>query len=366
MRRYCGGAKQRIAGPTAAVIFTELPDLPPRPQTGANAAFRRRFYERWGTENCVISGHARHAEYAALRQTLSIKCVSGGAEHYFVGRRDVPVSDGTWLVLNSGREYGSLLRADATAYTFSLFFRPGLAEEVAATCGDDPDRVLDRGGQCAPASPAFHEQLRPHDQSLTPAIRQIQRAVALGERDEQWLEEQFTLLAGGLIRAEHRQQRFRERALAHLRPATRGELSRRLLVAEAFMREHLAEPLPLRVIARQACLSPYHLLRRFRELHGTTPTVWLRRLRTQRALRLRRDRALSLQEIAVETGISRASLWRAMRGREPLRPELCLNALAAVAGDADPLADDSVRRTAAPRSCRCRRNTPTTAARRHR
>lgn len=351
------------AGLDFALIFTELPDLPPRPESRANAAFRRRFYERWGRENSVISGHSRQMEFAVVRQALSIKCVSGGSERYFVGRHDLPVSDSTWLVLNSGREYGSLLQSEVRAYSFSLFFRPGLADEVAAACRDHPGKALDRGGQQELLLTAFHEQLRPHDQILSPAIRHIQRAVALGECDEQWLEEQFTLLAGALIRAEHRQQRFREQALAHLRPATRGELSRRLLVAEAFMREHLAEPLTLRVIAQQACLSPYHLLRRFRELHGTTPTVWLRRLRTQRALRLRCDRALSLQEIAVEAGISRASLWRAMRDRAPLCPELTFNAVTADAGGANPIADDSVRRTAAPRSSRCRRSTPTTAAR---
>ncbi len=346
---------------SGAVIFTELPDLPPRPQTGANAAFRRRFYARWGTENSVISGRSRGVEFAVVRQALSIKCVCGGSERYFVGRRDVPVSDSTWLVLNSGREYGSLLQTDRSAYTFSLFFRPGLAEEVAAACRYDLGRALDNGSEAARMPVAFHEQLRPHDRMLTPAIRRIQRAVALGECEGPWLEERLTLLAGALIRAEHRQQESREAAFAHLRPAVRGELSRRLLAAEAFMREHLAQPLTLRVIARQACLSPWHLLRRFRELHGTTPAIWLRRLRTQRALRLRCDRALSLQDIAVETGISRASLWRAMRRGGSLDAEAIFDATVAGAA-ANPPADDSARRNAASRSLRRPPSTPRAGA----
>src|SRR5262245_27565368 len=112
------------------VIFTELPDLPPRPLTARNAQFRREFYRRWGRENAVISGSARYAEYAPLCQTLSIKCVARGTEDYFVDRRRITDSDDTWLVLNEGRTYSSVLDAPAGAYTFSIFFRPGLAREV--------------------------------------------------------------------------------------------------------------------------------------------------------------------------------------------------------------------------------------------
>jgi hypothetical protein len=41
------------------MILTTLPDLPPRPETAANAAFRRRFYVRWGHENAIVCGYGR-------------------------------------------------------------------------------------------------------------------------------------------------------------------------------------------------------------------------------------------------------------------------------------------------------------------
>ena len=55
------------------MILTTLPDLAPRPETAGNAEFRRRFYARWGRENAIVCGHARHAEYAVHPQTLSVK-----------------------------------------------------------------------------------------------------------------------------------------------------------------------------------------------------------------------------------------------------------------------------------------------------
>lgn len=343
------------------MILTELPDLLPRPQTTSNAAFRRRFYERWGRENWVVSGAARRAEYARYRQCLSVKCVAGGSERYFTGRRDLRVSDHSWLVLNSGSEYGSLIQADSPVYTFCLFFRPGLAAEVAAACRELPAQSLDRGGQVAPADVAFHEQLRPHDAVVTPVIRRMRRAISLGERDADWLEEQFSLLLAELIRADYRHARARDEALRHLRPATRREIARRVLVAEAFMREHLDHPLTLRTIAGRACLSPYHLLRRFRELHGITPASWLRNLRVQRALRLREDRAMPLQDIASATGLSRASLWRALRSVHPAKQEVIFSE--------DPVAPPSnagsVHRTASSSSRRRRRSIPRAGAHCH-
>lgn len=338
------------------MILTELPDLPPRPQTLRNAEARRRFYARWGRENAVISGRARRAEYAVIRQALSIKCLAGGTERYFLGRRSVCVTDASWLVLNDGSEYGSLLESESGAYSFSLFLRPGLANEVAHALRLDEARALDEGGTPQVAMADFHEQLRPHDAIISPVLHGIQAAVAAGERGEDWLEEQLTLLAGLLIREEHRHRRAREQALGQLRPAVRRELSRRLLLAEGYMRENLAASLSLRDIARHAALSPWHLLRRFREVHGTTPAPWLRRLRAQRALRLREDPARSWQEIALAVGASRASLWRMMREGVPAQPE-------AVFSESPPARAGTGRRSAPSSSSRRRWSTPRAGAR---
>lgn len=36
------------------MILTEMPDLPPRPLTAANAAFRADYFARWGKENLIL------------------------------------------------------------------------------------------------------------------------------------------------------------------------------------------------------------------------------------------------------------------------------------------------------------------------
>src|SRR3954464_10325914 len=112
------------------MILTELPDLPPRPETAANAAFRRDYVARWGHENTVLCGETRFAEYPRVVHPLSIKMAWGGREIYRLRRREVHVRAGSHLVLDEGEEYGSTLRSERPATSFSVFLRQGLADEI--------------------------------------------------------------------------------------------------------------------------------------------------------------------------------------------------------------------------------------------
>jgi len=77
-----------------------------------------------------------------------------------------------------------------------------------------------------------------------------------------------------------------------------------------------------------ARLSKYHFVRCFRALQGCTPMAWLTRLRTRQALRLLRDEALTLDDVAARSGLgSRQTLFRQLRrcggaGGQALRERL--------------------------------------------
>lgn len=288
-----------------------MPDLRPAPYSPRQAEFRREFYRRWGRENCIVSGESRHAEYGLFRQTLSIKCVARGAETYFVDRRRVTVRDDSWLVLNEGRTYGSLLDSHTPVYSFAIFFRPGLANEVAGALRRPLAAMLDDGAD-EPAPMEFGETLRSHDTLVSPVLRFIQREIARGMRDEDWLEEQCQFLVERLIRMHVAHDSLRDR-LAGVRPARRAEIARRLGWATDFMHANLSEPIELRSIAAAARLSRFHFLRLFQIVHRTTPANHLRDLRTRRALVLLESTRLSAGEVAARVGLSRVSLWRATR-----------------------------------------------------
>ena len=299
------------------MILTELPDLPPRPLTPRAVAFRRDFYRRWGRENCIISGMSRHAEYGLFRQTLSIKCVAYGNEVYFVDRRRVTVSDDTFLVLNEGRVYASSLTNATDTYSFSIFFRPGFGEEVAAGTAT-PAR---RGARRWAAADESHHRIR--RVAAAPQLAGSRRycasssarsppacATKTGSRSN------ASSCSNGSSPRTGNANPCSPAELDGARRPQRAELTRRLRWAIDFMHAHLAEDITLEDIAAAARLSRFHFLRVFQAAHGRTPVAFLRELRTRRALAMLGSTTLGVTEIAGQVGMSRVALWRSLRAQK--------------------------------------------------
>jgi AraC-like DNA-binding protein len=292
-----------------AMILTAMPDLPPRPLSAANVAFRERFYRRWGKENALVCGTTREAEYATHPQTLSIKAAWGGAERYLLGDREVVVDDDHWFVLNERRAYGSVLRSPRPVTSFAVFFRPGLAGEVAA------GRAQGREGWLDTLDPAarpveFAEHLRPQGDAVSRSLRAMHAAAMAGERGEDWLEEQALLLLDALLAQADERAPPPE---AGARDRARVELRRRLRRAADFIDSHHAQALTLDDMAGVACLSRYHFVRHFRALFGITPYAFLLRKRARVARRLFAAGETDREHVALASGFAnRFALGRAL------------------------------------------------------
>ena len=291
------------------MILTQLPDLPPRPATVRNAAFRRMFYDRWGKENWIVCGRAQRAEYPEHRQTCSIKAVFQGSEHYYVGRRRLTVTDETYLVLNEGRSYGSQLQAPAEAFSFAIFFRPGLQAEVAHAARLNVEQALDIYAERGHAPLEFNENLRRHDKVVSPVLQYIRRHVEMGVDDPGWYEEQFYYLLTRMLRREQQLAELPQR-IDCVRASKRQELMRRLGWATDFMHSNLHRALSLDDLAEAARISPFHFLRTFRQLHGVTPMEYLREQRAHRALALLESTDVPVARVAQLVGLTRLTLWR--------------------------------------------------------
>jgi AraC-like DNA-binding protein len=288
------------------MIYREMPPL-------RDASFRERFYRRWGRESAAISASARHAEYPDYNQLLSIKMATGGSEDYFVDGRRIRVDDDTFLILNDGRRYASLIDALQPVHSFSIFFRPGLAQEVRDALCRPPEGQLEDPSADRSRPPEFDERLQEHDPTVTPVLRYIQRVIDAGEAEDGWLEEQLHFLISRMLRLEARRC-LADPLIASAKPATRRELHRRIGLGVSFIHTHYHEPIGLRDIARAAHLSPFHLLRTFKAVHGITPSTYLSRKRTVVALRLMRESRWTLTEVADLVGFgNRTTLFRHLR-----------------------------------------------------
>lgn len=75
-----------------------------------------------------------------------------------------------------------------------------------------------------------------------------------------------------------------------------------VLRARMFMETHVGDTMTLADIARAACMSRFHLARRFRMATGQSPMQYLLALRIGRAKELLQDPRRSLSAIALELG----------------------------------------------------------------
>jgi AraC-like DNA-binding protein len=101
-----------------------------------------------------------------------------------------------------------------------------------------------------------------------------------------------------------------------------SDLFLRLRNLREFMDEAYASDLDLETLSRMACVSPFHLLRSFREAFGITPHQYIMRRRINRARELLSFSRTSVTDVCLDVGFespgSFSTLFRRFTGSSPL------------------------------------------------
>jgi AraC family transcriptional regulator len=198
-------------------------------------------------------------------------------------------------------------------HSFSIFFRPGFAEEVLGGMLTPQDRILERGNETQARAVEFAEHLRPHDRIVTPVLRYISFHIEQGVDDEAWYEEQLSFLLERML-SSHRLTTRAAQSLAASRSGKRQELYRRLGWGRDFIHSNYQRPITIDDMARAACLSKFHFIRLFHALEGVTPYRYLQRKRVAAAQRLLSTTRLTHVEIAEQVGFDhRSTMFRHIR-----------------------------------------------------
>ena len=117
---------------------------------------------------------------------------------------------------------------------------------------------------------------------VVPQLRRMHAGFRRGHVADDWLEDQFHVLAERVVLSREAYRR-EVAGVPALRPATREELHRRLCRARDHMHGSVDRPLTLATISREACLAPHHFHRVFRQVFGRTPHEYMTGLRIARA-----------------------------------------------------------------------------------
>jgi AraC family transcriptional regulator len=269
-----------------------------------------------GARNAILWGKARQYHVAEFPGPLSIKTVVRGSALWGTSEGDLLVDGSNYLILNAARSYSLTIDSSKTVETFCLFFRNGFVEDACRVESadsvlllDDPPSGSERSNRKAPAE--FFETLHHADSTVSPLLKRIYWRVASNTASDAWLEDQFVAAAAALSKV-HCEARKRASKIPAKKPSTRVELYRRLLRGKDYMDSFFGDPLRLAEVANQACLSPYHFHRLFREVFRETPNQYLQRKRLAKAQRLLERSEQSVTDICLEVGFESISSFSAL------------------------------------------------------
>jgi AraC family transcriptional regulator len=251
---------------------------------------------------------------------LSIKSTVSGNEHYITGGERYIVRPDNYVILNDGQRYASEIVPDAhETESFTIFFKPELAEEVLCAMIEPADMLLDEPGR-RPGSPiTFMEGPHRHDNLVSPLLRKMHLEAETATKG--WFEDQFHNLLEAML-FQHRGVVSQVVNLPFKKLSTRVEIYRRLLRARDYMDDNYRADLRLNDMAREACMATHHFLRMFHEAFHVTPHQYLTHRRLGAARRLLVGTDMSVTDICMDVGFSSlgsfSSLFSRTVGVSPL------------------------------------------------
>ncbi|NNE42178.1 MAG: helix-turn-helix transcriptional regulator [Marinicaulis sp.] len=273
-------------------------------------------YERMAREGMVHSttmcgehyepSESFRDEWAAPSVTWS----AGGEEIYTLSDgRVIEVRPTGALTIAAGERYS--YRASDKPFTSNMIVFPQWiveAAQVDALTGDARDALIET-------------RLIKPDAETERLMTEIVGQCRARCEDEDWYAEQLSLLFGRLLETQIEINTAPD-GLSAAKEKTRRELARRADRAQQFiLREYPDPALDIAAIASEACLSPYHLIRIFKELTGETPMRYLKLTRLSAAQRLLRDAGFPVAKSAHSVGYKdRAAFSRAFTAEYGVAP----------------------------------------------
>ena len=241
---------------------------------------RLGFGDEGGAHISILNGRGRAYEGGMESSNLSLKWMTLGSADYESAGRTFRLVGDSQLLLNPGEPYR--LRFRETSESFTIFFPRSLADAAWAQ--------LVGVGSAIPEFPTIAARSpRRLQTQLVSLYAEANQDEPVGDR---LIEQAFAVL--GEIASLARYRREQAERVPALRATTRAELLRRLARAEDYLRSTNSRP-TLERAAEAAALSPFHLIRVFRAVHGETPLAFASRERLQAA----RD-SLMLTEDSIE------------------------------------------------------------------
>jgi AraC-like DNA-binding protein len=273
---------------------------------------------QFGVDNLVLHGVARRYKVKDFPGPLSIKSVVRGQVAWVVDGRDLVVDSESFLVLNDGQKYSMDLDELRPMETCCAFFSRGFVEQIAHDATTPLQASLDAPARTPPSLSFLSRLHKDSDGAILTRLRSLAKRCSL-ELQPSSFEEDFLILSAELVMLYNEIIAQIARVPA-ARASTREELFRRLQHAREYIHGCADQQISLKEVAREACLSRYHLHRAFTRVFKQTPHAYLTGLRLEKAHAFLKT-GRTVTEACAEVGFSSLSSFsRLFSGRYGLPP----------------------------------------------
>jgi len=295
------------------MYFTSLPD---HSQPGFD---EQQHFSHFRKSNVIVNATAQAGGCDDHVGCLSIKTILSGEEWYGIGKRNLAVRPGQFLILNDNQAYSCRVNQ---ARVFSVFFKREFAAEVFRDCRVQEESLLDNPFNTNTASPEFFQTLHAIDATLQFGLSSLASVLESRGYDADEISEHLLYLLRYLIHV-HEMEGSQATRVNALKQSTKVEIYKRLCVAKDVLHSSFMYRLDLDTISSASCLSMPQLIRQFKSVFQCTPHQYLVRLRLEHAANRLITDDEPVSSITLQSGFEDTSAFcRAFKAVYGVSPEV--------------------------------------------
>lgn len=254
------------------------------------------------TSNVLMSHVITDEGYKEAIDGFSIHTVFGGNKEYQLGRRNVSIYPGDFLVLNNGTSCSGSFDSKSPLSAFSIQFNPHFISDYQSVLVHSTEKLLDdldlksEGQQWCP------ENIYPFKGDIKYNVMHLKNYMDTQQEDDLLLNEHLFRCLIDFSKVYQKEAIMRAEKLNFSNLSTRKEVYRRLAIARDYILSNYNKAISLAEIARISCLSVNHLLRTFKDAFNQTPFQFLTRIRLERAQFILRTTSSTVRNVSLEVG----------------------------------------------------------------
>jgi AraC family transcriptional regulator len=294
------------------MYFTSLPD---HTQPGFDEQLH---FSRFRKSNVIFNTTAQAGGCDDHVGCLSIKTILSGEEWYRIGKRNLAVRPGQFLILNDNQTYSCRVHQ---ARVFSVFFKREFAADVFRDCNTSENALLDNPFSTNTASPEFFQTLHSIDAGLQLKLSSLASVLQAKGYDADEISEHLLYLLRQLIHV-HKMEGSQVMRVSAIKQSTKAEIYKRLCVAKDLLHSSFMDKLDLATVSAESSLSMPQLVRQFKSVFQSTPHQYLIRLRLEHAATQLSTDDEPVSSITLQSGFEDTSAFcRAFKARYGVSPE---------------------------------------------